>query len=153
MEAIAAKQKMWNSEPAGRNWANPVASEPAHATSVVNPTITRPPAGEAWLTRSTFTVQAAPMTTTNSTPALACERSRSRCPGTRPKMPVKAPKVAKTARSSRSRPKSTTSGRKTPRPQRTPIHGSLSPGPNVSSRRRVNESSTGPPGLLSAYTL
>ena len=52
IEAIAAKAKMWKSDPPGRNCSRPAATAQTPETTVVNATIIQAPrAGSTWSTR------------------------------------------------------------------------------------------------------
>ena len=86
IEAIAAKAKMWNSEPAGRwrHWA--ITKEHAPATTVVAITWSQVPAAPesppAWTARANRL--ASRITTSMSEPARTWMKSRLRCSSPRP---------------------------------------------------------------------
>ena len=77
MEAIAAKAKMWNSEPAGRSRRNPAATEQAPATRVVAPTTCQDfSSGSSWLIHQCEASNAKAITAKNRAPERSCMRRR-----------------------------------------------------------------------------
>lgn len=80
---IAAKQKMWNSDPAGRIRSAPAQPAAIDATTLVRTTLAHNPSNES-CGMTAAASQAASIRTQKDAPTLSWASSRSTWPGTRP---------------------------------------------------------------------
>ena len=133
-EMIAAKQKMWNSDPAGRIRSAPAHLAARNATKLVRATVVhRPPRESCGITdaaRCPVSIRIQKVA-----PTLSWASSRSTCPGTRPYTFVKAANTANTVRSSRPNTSNATIGRNTPNAHRIAMPWSAAALPRVKRLR------------------